>query len=131
MGAQVAKECLAYHSRSLARTVTRLYDDAMRKHGLTVGQFNVLAAIGAAGPIRATSLGQHLNIEKSTLSRNLNLMHRQGWVKENGKRAGRVRELTLTASGKQVLEAAFSSWVAAQLKAKQVLSEELASALIV
>ena len=63
--------CLATRVRQLSRIVTRVYDDALRPLGITASQYTLLAQLAARDAITAVEIGHDLDIEKSTLSRNL------------------------------------------------------------
>ena len=66
-----AAACLATRVRQLSRIVTRVYDDAMRPLGITASQYTLLAQLASRDGITAVEIGHELDIEKSTLSRNL------------------------------------------------------------
>ena len=68
---QMSQECVARRLRQVNRTVTRLYDEALRPHGLTVNQLNILAVIISEQQIRPGQLAQALGMEKSTVSRSV------------------------------------------------------------
>jgi len=68
---QTSDACLASRVRQLSRIVTRVYDDAMRPLGITASQFTLLTQLGQQDGITAVEIGYTLDIEKSTLSRNL------------------------------------------------------------
>ena len=55
--ALIGDQCLAVRVRMLNRTITTIYDDALRPLGLTVGQLNILVVIARRGPV---SPGDHL-----------------------------------------------------------------------
>ena len=63
--------CLATRVRQLSRIVTRVYDDALRPLGITASQYTLLAQLASRDAITAVEIGHGLDIEKSTLSRNL------------------------------------------------------------
>src|SRR5437868_1565067 len=77
--AVIAAECLAVRLRTLHRAVTALYDDALRPHGLRVGQLNLLVAVARMGIAKPGDLCRVLCMEKSTLSRDVEVMRRHGW----------------------------------------------------
>jgi DNA-binding MarR family transcriptional regulator len=66
-----AATCLATRVRQLSRIVTRVYDDALRPLGITASQFTLLTQLAQQDGITAVEIGHTLDIEKSTLSRNL------------------------------------------------------------
>src|SRR5262245_59448709 len=72
--AVIAAECLAVRLRALNRAVSALYDDALRPHGLRVGQLNLLVAVARLGPAKPGDLCRFLCMEKSTLSRDVEVM---------------------------------------------------------
>ena len=47
----IAGECLAVRVRMLNRTITAIYDDALRPLGLTTGQLNILVVVTKRGPL--------------------------------------------------------------------------------
>src|SRR5436309_701165 len=67
----IAGECLAGRVRVLNRVVSGIYDAALRPHNVRISQMNVLVAVAALGPVRATDVCRRLKLDKSTLSRDL------------------------------------------------------------
>jgi len=80
VGRLIASECLSVRVRRLGRVITRIYDAALAKHGVSAAQLNLLAAIAAGDGARPGDLTRLLDLEKSTLSRDLKRMERLGWV---------------------------------------------------
>lgn len=117
----ILRDCLGLRVQRLNREVTRLYDAHARAHGMTAARINVLAAIAANPGIQARDLVDPLSLEKSTLSRNLGRLERDGLVRTKAK--GRGRLLHLTASGKRKMEALYPSWKQAQEEAEVLLGE--------
>ncbi len=66
-----SETCIATRVRQLSRIVTRVYDDALRPHKITASQFTLLTQLAQTDGITAAEIGLDLDIEKSTLSRNL------------------------------------------------------------
>ena len=63
--------CISTRVRQLSRIITRVYDDALRPLGITASQFTLLTQLAQQDGITAVEIGHSLDIEKSTLSRNL------------------------------------------------------------
>jgi DNA-binding MarR family transcriptional regulator len=122
---QVVAACLGYRSRRLARTVTRLYNDRLRRLGLNLTEMNLLAAIGAQGSVQPAELGRAMALEKSTLSRNSSRLVDQGWVEIRDHPEDRGMLLSLTARGNQVLLDALPAWQEAQEHAQALVAEAL------
>ena len=117
----MADQCFALRVRRLNRLITRIYDDALRPEGLTVAQLTLLVAIERYSPVQPTVLGAVLEIEKSTLSRNIRALEKAGWIRVSGKKRGKGLILKLTRSGTDVLEGAAPAWKLAQSRARKML----------
>ena len=109
-----ASACLATRVRQLSRIITRVYDDAMRPLGITGSQYTLLAQLAARDSITAVEIGHDLDIEKSTLSRNLKRLLALGHINMDPPAGRRGRGLHLTAKGQAVLKDAFPIWQDAQ-----------------
>ena len=63
-----------------ARLLTQAYDDALRPSGLKITQFTLLAAIERFGHTTLQSLADFMGMDRTTLTRNLALLERDGLV---------------------------------------------------
>jgi len=106
--------CLATRVRQLSRIITRMYDDAMRPLGITASQYTLLAQLASRDGITAVEIGHELDIEKSTLSRNLKRLLALGMIIMDPPAGRRGRGLHLTPKGQLALKDAFPVWQAAQ-----------------
>jgi DNA-binding MarR family transcriptional regulator len=116
----IAKQCLAIRARRLDRTVTRIYDSALRPHGISAAQLGVLVAVALSGDAQPKTLCAILDLEKSTLSRNLALMVKNGWL--TAERSGRAQVLRLAPAGAAALADALPAWRRAQRRVQRALS---------
>lgn len=107
--------------RLIGRTVTGLYDGALERHGVTIAQVNLLAALGKVGPCPPARLGEVLQLERSTVSRNLHLLLKQGWIEAAVSDAKGMREVVLTGAGRTKIESVMPEWRQAQEQAAQLL----------
>ena len=121
IGRLIATECLSVRVRRLDRVITRMYDAALARHGLTTAQMNLLAAIAATGGARAADLTRVLEVEKSTLSRDLKRMEQLGWVRSRAAAQGRGRTVTMTESGSRLLVELEDTWKKAQASVEEQL----------
>jgi DNA-binding MarR family transcriptional regulator len=126
---RMACECIAVRVRLLNRVISALYDDAMRPHGVRISQGNILVAVGVQGEVRPAELCRALRIEKSTLSRDVELIKQQGWIESNPPQAGRNHALRLTPAGRQLLAEVQPAWERAQAEAQVLLGESGVNAL--
>lgn len=119
-----AEECLATRVRQLSRIVTRMYDDAMRPLGITASQYTLLAQLASRDGITAVEIGHDLDIEKSTLSRNLKRLLALGLIVMDPPAGRRGRGLHLTTKGQDTLTDAYPIWIEAQSRALGVMGSE-------
>ncbi len=116
--------CIATRVRQLSRIVTRVYDDAMRPLGITASQYTLLAQLAQRDAITAVEIGHELDIEKSTLSRNLKRLLALGHINMDPPAGRRGRGLHLTPKGQAILKDAFPVWQDAQKRAFSVMGAE-------
>jgi DNA-binding MarR family transcriptional regulator len=122
-------ECMALRVRQLNRRITRIYDTALRPHGVSTAQLNVLVALALAKDARPTDIAQALALEKSTLSRNLERMVGRGWIEVLPGEQGTTQRLRLLPAGRRVIEEAMPAWRAAQRQAAAELRPDLVASL--
>ncbi len=125
----IAEECLAVRLRMLNRVVSKLYDDALRPLELKVSQMNILVATGKLELAHPADLCQHLHLEVSTLSRNVERMKSRGWLEVVPQDDGRSQPIRLTSSGKRLLQKAAPAWKRAQSQAQSLLGKKAADLL--
>lgn len=107
-------DCACFNTRKTARVLGQVYDRALEPSGLKNTQFTALAVADAHDGISITELAQAMEIERTTLTRNLRLLERDGLVKIGPGLDGRSKTVVLTAKGKRLLDAALPLWKAAQ-----------------
>ena len=120
----ISRTCIAVRLRLLNRVVTNLYDDALRPLGLKVSQLNILvvtAKLGLARPARVCDL---LQLDASTLSRNVKPLQAHGWLEVVPDEDARAQPFRLTAEGKRLIEKAVPAWEEAQRQATELLEDE-------
>lgn len=119
-----SQTCISTRVRQLSRIVTRVYDDALRSHKITASQFTLLTQLAQTDGITAAEIGIDLDIEKSTLSRNLKRLLSLGHILMDPPAGRRGRGLHLTAKGQAVIRDAFPVWQMAQKRAQDVMGKE-------
>ncbi len=128
---EIARNCLVTRTRQISRVLTAIYDEELRPFDIASPQFTLLVLIMEFGPLSRSDLGRRNHHDRSTLTRNLQPLISQGWVVEGAPGDdGRSRPLSLTEQGKELLHRAASAWSVAQTKAKALLGEVGANALM-
>ena len=120
----IMQTCAAMRARTVARKVTRLYDEALRPAGITVGQFSTLVGISLANPKSISGFAEGLGMERSTLTRNLKLLEQMRLVEIGPEQYRRARQMTITDEGRRVLDTAYPYWEAAQEALRSRLGDE-------
>lgn len=103
-------DCACFNTRKTARVLGQVYDRALEPSGLKNTQFTALAVADAYDGISITELSKAMAIERTTLTRNLKVLERDGLVKVGPGADGRSKTVRLTAKGKRRLEAALPLW---------------------
>ena len=106
--------CACFNLRRAARAVTQYFDDRLRPSGLRATQFSLLAATRVHEPVPVSRLAEITLVDRTTLTRNLGLLERQGLLRIDPGRDRRVRSASLTDRGRRALLRAFPLWKGAQ-----------------
>jgi DNA-binding MarR family transcriptional regulator len=125
----IARDCVAVRLRLLNRVVTNLFDDALRPSGLKISQLNILVVTAKLGLARPAQVCDILQLDTSTLSRNVERMRANGWLEVVPADDARAQPFRLTAHGKRLIDKAFPAWEKAQQQAADLLGAEGAALL--
>ena len=120
----ISRTCIAVRLRLLYRVVTNLYDDALRPLGLKVSQFNILIVAARLGLARPAQVCDILQLDASTLSRNVKPLQAHGWLEVVEEEDARAQPFRLTPQGKRLIEKAVPAWQEAQRQATELLGSE-------
>ena len=107
--------------RLLNRVVTNFYDDALRPLGLKVSQLNILIVTARLGLARPAQVCEILQLDTSTLSRNVKPLQAHGWLEVVPEEDARAQPFRLTPQGKRLIEKAVPAWEEAQRQATELL----------
>jgi len=124
IAAYIAGECLAVRVRLLNRVVSGVYDQALRPLGITAGQMNILVVVANGGAVAPREIARLLHMEKSTLSRNVERMRRQGWVDVSPGEAGPGLLVSIAPAGEALLRDAQPRWQEAQARVRELLGAD-------
>ena len=120
----LASECLAIRVRTLNRVVTGLYDRALQPLGVKTSQANILVSLSLLGQATSAKIGQVMSMEKSTVSRNLDRMRKNGWIAVANSDHGVSQDIVVTPKGRELMAAAQAGWQRAQKEANTLLGAE-------
>jgi DNA-binding MarR family transcriptional regulator len=120
----IARSCVAVRLRLLNRVVTSFYDDALRPLGLKVSQLNVLVVTARLGVARPAQVCDILQLDASTLSRNVKPLQAHGWLEVVPDEDARAQPFRLTPQGRRLIEKAVPAWEEAQRRATELLGDD-------
>ena len=123
LAADISADCIGARIRMLNRTISRIYDEEIRQHGIKFSQMNILTIVTLHGPVQQLEVARLLSLEKSTLSRNVAVMETNGWI-EVLPGHGNSRMLQVTPKGRLLLQKSAPGWEAAQRRVESLLGNK-------
>ncbi|BAY23877.1 MarR family transcriptional regulator [Calothrix sp. NIES-2100] len=121
---QVGLACACFNIRKASRVMTQHFDEVLKPSGLLVTQFTILAAVAIAKSATINELAEMLVMDRTTLTRNLKPLEREGWLKSEPGQDQRTRIIALTEAGEAVLAKALPLWKQAQSMVEEVLGQQ-------
>lgn len=117
------ESCISYRLRRVARAAAKAFDDALRPAGIRNTQFTLLATLQHLGEASVGDLSDRLGVDQTTLTRNLDVLARHGYVDSAAAADGRFRILRMTSQGDAVLKRALPLWRKTQRQLLQSLED--------
>jgi DNA-binding MarR family transcriptional regulator len=118
-----ADTCTCGELRKAARAITLLYDDAFKSSGLLSTQFGALQVIYNIDSVRISDLADKLGMDRTTLTRNLAVLEREGFIKISQGKDHRTRIVAATQKGRSAVAKATPLWDEVQRKLRQKMGE--------
>lgn len=115
--------CLSFKVRRAARALGQRYDAALAPHALTHPQFSLLSVLASLGLRSLGELAAVSTTDRTTLTRNLGLLERQGLVEGRPGRDKRTRRFVLTPKGRKLQAAAKPAWLEVQTEMHGLLGK--------
>jgi DNA-binding MarR family transcriptional regulator len=114
-------ECACANVRRAARLITQLFGQEMGNN-VEPSQFSLLTALSRKPGTNQALLGNILGLDKTSLSRNLRLMQKNGWIEGAVSKDRRERGYRLTAAGEKLLAETRTGWQRAQAKLRRAMT---------
>jgi len=125
-----ARRCACANIRRTDRVITQFYDEMLAPSGLNAPQFGLLATLAEAAPVTIHRLAQIMDIDRTTLTRNLEVLAKQHLVRNEEGEDRRMRLVQLSQEGEQALKRAWPLWQEAQARIECALGRERFDALL-
>ena len=120
---QLGPVCICNNLRHAARLVTNYYDKLFEPTGLRVSQLTLLVVPYQSGPQTINEMAEKLDLDRTTLTRNLKPLANQGLLTIAPGFDQRTRVVALTPAGEAVLIKALPLWEQAQSHMVEGLGE--------
>ena len=121
---EMSRVCVGFNLRRAARAVSQIYDSAMQDCGLRATQFSMLVAISTYGPLTINDLANGGVMDQTTVSRNVRVLQKQGYVEMVPGTDKRTRAVSITNKGKSVLRSALPHWNRVQASMAKKLGDK-------
>ncbi|MFZ1121721.1 MAG: MarR family winged helix-turn-helix transcriptional regulator [Candidatus Binataceae bacterium] len=109
--------------------ITAIYDEALASVGLKASQFNLLVATVNREETRPAELAKYLEMDESTLSRNVERMCAKGWLRLEPEEDRRSHLIKVTEKGLGLIRKGYPAWQKAQEEVHRRLGSENVAAL--
>lgn len=123
------KGCTNLKLRQLTRMVTRHYDRYVAETGLKNTQYALLSHVVRLGPIQPGDLARRMQMDASTLTRNLQPLAAQGLLVVGAGKDARSRLVEATAAGRTKRTEGQRAWKEAQVALNERLGIQRIAAL--
>ena len=108
--------CAGFNLRKANRAISQFYDEVFRPLGIRGTQYPLLVAVKLTAPELLTQLADYAQMDRTTLTRNMELLVNQGLLTVSPGPDKRTRNVNITADGVELLELAYPLWQQAQAK---------------
>jgi DNA-binding MarR family transcriptional regulator len=122
--------CLTHGLMRAARTVARGFEAEAASLGVTAPQFTVLARLSLTGPMTVSQIAAKVDADRTTMTRNLGVTAKKGWITEGSAEDRRERVWQLTDEGRAIVTRVMPIWQDWQARLVDRLGQEAATQLL-
>lgn len=116
-------DCACFNVRKAARVITQNFDEIMQPNGVRATQFTILVMIESSDAATMSELADKLVMDRTTLTRNLRPLQKQGLIKDVPSADRRTRSINLTGKGRKLVLKTLPLWKKAQMRMTRHLGE--------
>ena len=114
--------CMVLNTRMAARAITRRADRKLKALGTSAAQFSILGALQNHPGRSVTEMAEAIAMDRTTLSRNLDLLERKGLVAATAAARGNGRIGAVTPAGRKVIDDVRPEWRKLQTELRATLT---------
>lgn len=104
--------------------LTAFYDKQLDSLGITIKQYCLLNNLNKLQEANTSELAQKVNLERSTITRNLKILISKGWIYDKAKPGQRAHKYSLTDEGIAIHKKASELWQLAQQQTEDIIGKE-------
>ena len=106
--------CKCLRIRQASRVITQFYDKKLKSTGIKITQLSILSALASGKPKAMTQLSEELFIDRTTLTRSLEVLYKKSLIEKVKSPDGRQRKVKLSVKGFETLDEAIPIWLEAE-----------------
>ena len=106
--------CKCFKMRKASRLTTQFYDKKLKSVGIRITQFTILSFVATTENKTLISLSEELSMDRTTLTRGLNILLKDGLIEQIKSKDSRKKVMKLTEKGYQILDEAIPLWLEAE-----------------
>ena len=108
------QNCACFNVRKTSRTITQLFDRALKPSGIKATQFTLLSVLANHSEVTISDLSTALGMDRTTLTRGIVRLEKEDLITSREGDDARQRIVEITPHGIQILTAAIPYWESAQ-----------------
>jgi len=116
--------CVSYNLRKASRIISKLYAQQMRPAPIRGPQFSLMMMISRRDGPAISELSREVGADRTTLTRNLDLLEKRGFIKVVQGKDLRTKAVEVTAKGKAALDRSIAYWQKAQSRTLKALGKD-------
>lgn len=118
------RSCHCINLRRASHLITEIYNRRLEPAGMTVNQYSILTNLSRMTGCSVTQLAAELELERTTLVRNLKPLLANGWILDTAQAGRRDRSLLVSAEGEKAVQEARAYWQEAQKEVEERIGRE-------
>lgn len=108
--------CYAINLKRAANSIIKFYDKMLEGTDLSVNQFSLLNDIKLIEPCTKQELAIYAKLDPSTITRNLAVLKKSGYIQDTSLVDSRESQISLTDIGNEAISISMEYWKKAQRK---------------
>ncbi len=122
--------CACFNFRRASRAITQVFDEAMRPTGYKASQIMLLGGVRMLAPVTIGVLADKAVMDRTTLTRNIKPLERDGLIRVDAGQDRRERVISLSPKGEKVLGSALALREQAQQRVAELFGKRRLGRLI-